>query len=65
MEAGLRSGDIYSPYPEEANRKLTGIIANYHFAPTERNKKTFLMRAMMKKIYLSREYGNRFVAACN
>lgn len=42
VEAGLRSGDIYSPYPEEANRKLTGIIANYHFAPTERNKKNLL-----------------------
>lgn len=34
VEAGLRTGDIYSPWPEEANRRLTGVIANYHFAPT-------------------------------
>lgn len=34
LEAGLRSGDKYSPFPEEANRKLTGVIADYHFAPT-------------------------------
>lgn len=38
VEAGLRSGDLYSPYPEEANRKLTGVMANYHFAPTETSK---------------------------
>ena len=42
VEAGLRSGNIYSPYPEEANRMLTGIITNYHFAPTERNKENLL-----------------------
>lgn len=35
VEAGLRTGDIYSPWPEEANRKLTGALANWHFAPTE------------------------------
>ena len=34
LEAGLRSGDLYSPYPEEANRRMTGHIADYHFAPT-------------------------------
>ena len=34
VEAGLRTGNIYSPWPEEANRKLTSAIANYHFAPT-------------------------------
>lgn len=34
VEAGLRTGNIYSPWPEEANRKLTGAITNYHFAPT-------------------------------
>jgi UDP-N-acetylglucosamine 2-epimerase (non-hydrolysing) len=42
VEAGLRSGNLYSPYPEEANRKLTGILANYHFAPTERNRQNLL-----------------------
>lgn len=35
VEAGLRTGDLYSPWPEEANRKLTGVLANYHFAPTQ------------------------------
>ena len=38
VEAGLRSGNIHSPYPEEANRMLTGILTDYHFAPTTRNK---------------------------
>lgn len=35
VEAGLRTGNIYSPWPEEANRKLTGALANLHFAPTQ------------------------------
>lgn len=35
VEAGLRTGDIYSPWPEEANRKLTSVIADIHFAPTK------------------------------
>jgi len=35
IEAGLRTGNIYSPWPEEANRKLTAILATYHFAPTQ------------------------------
>lgn len=34
IEAGLRTGNIYSPWPEEANRKLTSQLATYHFAPT-------------------------------
>ena len=34
VEAGLRSGDIYSPWPEEINRKVTGAVADLHFAPT-------------------------------
>jgi len=35
VEAGLRTGNLYSPWPEEANRKLTGALASLHFAPTE------------------------------
>jgi UDP-N-acetylglucosamine 2-epimerase (non-hydrolysing) len=35
VEAGLRSGDIYSPWPEEVNRKVTGAVADLHFAPTQ------------------------------
>lgn len=42
VEAGLRSGNLYSPYPEEANRKLTGIVTDFHFAPTERNRQNLL-----------------------
>lgn len=34
IEAGLRTNDLYSPWPEEGNRQLTGVLANYHFAPT-------------------------------
>lgn len=37
VEAGLRTYDIYSPYPEEFNRQAVGIIAKYNFAPTERS----------------------------
>lgn len=42
VEAGLRTGNIYSPWPEEANRKLTGALATYHFAPTETSKNNLL-----------------------
>ncbi|MFV2030301.1 non-hydrolyzing UDP-N-acetylglucosamine 2-epimerase [Neisseria sp. S1] len=42
VEAGLRTHNIYSPWPEEGNRKITGAIAKYHFAPTE-NVKTNLL----------------------
>jgi len=42
VEAGLRTGNIYSPWPEEANRKLTSAITNYHFAPTAGSKQNLL-----------------------
>ncbi len=42
VEAGLRTGDIYSPWPEEANRQITGVLANYHFAPTQTSKENLL-----------------------
>lgn len=42
VEAGLRSHNIYSPYPEEVNRRLTGIMTNFHFAPTENNRQNLL-----------------------
>lgn len=38
VEAGLRTGNLYSPWPEEANRKLTGVLARLHFAPTEQSR---------------------------
>ena len=42
VEAGLRTHNIYSPWPEEMNRQITGRIASYHFAPTELSRKNLL-----------------------
>ena len=42
VEAGLRTYDKYSPFPEEVNRRLTGVIADMHFSPTERNRENLL-----------------------
>ncbi|WP_289088598.1 non-hydrolyzing UDP-N-acetylglucosamine 2-epimerase [Veillonella magna] len=42
VEAGLRTGNIYSPFPEEMNRKLTGSLTTYHFSPTSSAEKNLL-----------------------
>ena len=42
VEAGLRTGNIYSPWPEEGNRKLTGALTKYHFAPTQTSEENLL-----------------------
>jgi UDP-N-acetylglucosamine 2-epimerase (non-hydrolysing) len=42
IEAGLRTGNLYSPWPEEANRQITGVLANYHFAPTDASANNLL-----------------------
>jgi UDP-N-acetylglucosamine 2-epimerase (non-hydrolysing) len=42
VEAGLRTHNIYSPWPEEGNRQVTGRLANYHFAPTEESAANLL-----------------------
>lgn len=42
VEAGLRTDTIYEPFPEEMNRRLTGVIATYHFAPTPRSKQNLM-----------------------
>ncbi|MBA6335661.1 UDP-N-acetylglucosamine 2-epimerase (non-hydrolyzing) [Colwellia sp. BRX8-7] len=42
VEAGLRTGNVYSPWPEEGNRKLTGALTKYHFAPTETSQQNLL-----------------------
>jgi len=42
VEAGLRTHDIYSPWPEEANRQITGALASYHFSPTETSQDNLL-----------------------
>ena len=46
VEAGLRTYDKYSPFPEEMNRKLTGSIADFHFSPTIANKNNLLKEAI-------------------
>lgn len=50
VEAGLRTGNIYSPWPEEVNRKVTGTIAQLHFAPTERARQNLLAEAVDPEI---------------
>ncbi|GAB1257161.1 non-hydrolyzing UDP-N-acetylglucosamine 2-epimerase [Aurantivibrio plasticivorans] len=46
VEAGLRTGNIYSPWPEEANRKLTGAITRIHFAPTAKSQANLLAESV-------------------
>jgi UDP-N-acetylglucosamine 2-epimerase (non-hydrolysing) len=50
VEAGLRSYEKYSPFPEEINRKLIGQLADIHFAPTERAKSNLLSEGVTKNI---------------
>ena len=60
VEAGLRTGDIYSPFPEEANRKLTGAITTLHFAPTESNRRNLEKENITKNVYIT---GNTVIDA--
>ncbi len=61
VEAGLRTYDRYSPFPEEMNRVLTSHLALMHFAPTERNRQNLLREGIdLKKIYLT---GNTVIDA--
>lgn len=48
VEAGLRTGDKYQPYPEEMNRQLTGVLADYHFAPTPRARENLMREGVAK-----------------
>lgn len=48
VEAGLRTGNLASPWPEEANRKLTGTLATLHFAPTNTAKNNLLLEGLME-----------------
>lgn len=52
IEAGLRSGDKYSPFPEELNRMLVSRIANIHFAPTELAKQNLCKEGIAKDVYV-------------
>ena len=61
VEAGLRTYDIYSPFPEEMNRQLTGRIANLHFSPTRRNFDNLLKENVdAERIYIT---GNTVIDA--
>lgn len=60
VEAGLRTYDKYSPFPEEMNRCLTGRIAELHFAPTENNKNNLLREGINKNIFVT---GNTVIDA--
>lgn len=52
LEAGLRSGDKYSPFPEEINRILAGHIADYHFAPTEKARQNLMKENIDKNLFV-------------
>jgi UDP-N-acetylglucosamine 2-epimerase (non-hydrolysing) len=60
VEAGLRTNDRYSPFPEEINRRLTGVLSTLHFAPTKRNRENLLRENVMGKIYVT---GNTVIDA--
>jgi UDP-N-acetylglucosamine 2-epimerase (non-hydrolysing) len=61
VEAGLRTFDKYFPYPEEINRKLTGVIADVHFSPTEINRQNLVNEGVdPKSIYIT---GNTVIDA--
>ena len=63
VEAGLRTHNLYSPWPEELNRQLTGRIAKYNFSPTELNKQNLLSEGKDEKtIYIT---GNTIIDALN
>ncbi|CEO31199.1 non-hydrolyzing UDP-N-acetylglucosamine 2-epimerase [Paraclostridium sordellii] len=54
VEAGLRTYDKYSPYPEEVNRQITGIIADMHFTPTKSSKHNLVIEGKSEKdIYIT------------
>ncbi len=60
VEAGLRSFDLFNPYPEEANRKLISAIATYHFAPTKLSYDNLQNEGIKKNVYLT---GNSVIDA--
>lgn len=60
VEAGLRTYDIYSPYPEEMNRRLTSQIASVHFAPTVSNRENLRRENITEHVYIT---GNTVIDA--
>lgn len=60
VEAGLRTYNRYSPYPEEMNRTLTGRLATYHFAPTRQNAENLAREGIRENVYIT---GNTVIDA--
>ena len=60
VEAGLRTGNIYSPFPEEMNRLLTDRISTFHFAPTELNRANLEAEGIIDHVYVT---GNTVIDA--
>lgn len=60
VEAGLRTGNIMSPFPEEANRNITSKFASYHFAPTKENKFNLEKEGITEHVYIT---GNTVIDA--
>lgn len=60
VEAGLRTGDKYSPFPEEINRTMVGHIADLHFCPTASNRENLSREGITKGVYLT---GNTVIDA--
>lgn len=53
LEAGLRTYNKFSPYPEEMNRQMVSVLADIHFAPTHKSKQNLLREAKKKNIYVT------------
>jgi len=60
VEAGLRTGNIYSPFPEEMNRRLLSDLATYHFAPTSTNRAALMHEGITNNIFVT---GNTVIDA--
>ncbi len=60
IEAGLRSGQLYAPFPEEVNRRMTGVVTFAHMAPTQKAKKNLLAEGYEDHIYIT---GNTVIDA--
>ena len=60
VEAGLRTGDKYSPFPEEMNRSMVGRMADIHFCPTESNRRNLLAEGIEKGVFVT---GNTVIDA--
>ena len=60
IEAGLRSGDKQSPFPEEVNRKLVGVMADYHFAPTPKAAENLRLEQITQNVFVT---GNTVIDA--